>query len=189
MMFVFLLFFFSLFFCLFFFVLFFFFSSYRMPAVTSPKWVPMRWGSCLQQSPIPLGLNWMKLFSVSHVIYRTGVCGRLAHVLACNSSFLEPRRKKVNECSKDVRQAQQRPESPTVTLTWHACKYKVHHQDSTWGASSVLGSASERDRLNDWVSVLLRLQLCRLVIVWFAFVCTSLTMIIACILDPMFSFR
>ena len=21
---------------------------------------------------------------------------------------------------------QQRPESPTVTLTWHACKYKVH---------------------------------------------------------------
>ena len=28
---------------------------------------------------------------------------------------------------KTVRQTQQqRPESPTVTLTWHACKYKVH---------------------------------------------------------------
>ena len=28
---------------------------------------------------------------------------------------------------KGVTQAQpQRPESPTVTLTWHACKYKVH---------------------------------------------------------------
>ena len=25
---------------------------------------------------------------------------------------------------------QQRPESPTVTLTWHACKYKVHKEVS-----------------------------------------------------------
>ena len=39
----------------------------------------------------------------------------------------EPTRKAVNQHSKDVIQAhQQRPESPTVTLTWHACEYKVH---------------------------------------------------------------
>ena len=35
--------------------------------------------------------------------------------------------KGVNQCSKDVTQTQQqRPESPTVTLTWHASKCKVH---------------------------------------------------------------
>ena len=34
----------------------------------------------------------------------------------------------VNQRSKDVTQTQeQRPESPTVTLTWHASKYKVHN--------------------------------------------------------------
>ena len=33
----------------------------------------------------------------------------------------------VNSPSKYVTQVQQqRPESPTVTLTWYACKYKVH---------------------------------------------------------------
>ena len=33
----------------------------------------------------------------------------------------------VNQRSKYVTQAQQqRPSSPTVTLTWHACKYRVH---------------------------------------------------------------
>ena len=33
----------------------------------------------------------------------------------------------LNQRSKDVTQVQQqRPELPTVTLTWHACKYKVH---------------------------------------------------------------
>ena len=32
----------------------------------------------------------------------------------------------VNQRLKYVRQVQQRPEPPTVTLTWHACKYKVH---------------------------------------------------------------
>ena len=46
--------------------------------------------------------------------------------------------------SKYLTQAQQGPESPTVTLTWHACKYKVHklHQrryiNSTRGTSSSL---------------------------------------------------
>ena len=35
--------------------------------------------------------------------------------------------KGVNQRSKYITQVQQqRPESPTVTLTWHACKYKVH---------------------------------------------------------------
>ena len=28
----------------------------------------------------------------------------------------------VNQRSKDFTQQQQRPESPTVTLTWHTCK-------------------------------------------------------------------
>ena len=43
--------------------------------------------------------------------------------------------------SKDVTQTQQRPESPTVTLTWHASQAKVHklHQSTTvtltWHAS------------------------------------------------------
>ena len=33
----------------------------------------------------------------------------------------------VNLRAKSVTQVhQQRPELPTVTLTWHACKYKVH---------------------------------------------------------------
>ena len=36
--------------------------------------------------------------------------------------------KGVNQRSKYVTQVPQRPESPTVTLTWHACKYKVHKQ-------------------------------------------------------------
>ena len=40
---------------------------------------------------------------------------------------VESTHKGVNQCSKYVTQVQQqRPESPTVTLTWHACKYKVH---------------------------------------------------------------
>ena len=40
--------------------------------------------------------------------------------------------KGVNKRSKYVTQVQQqRPESPTVTLTWHACKYKVHKLHST----------------------------------------------------------
>ena len=40
---------------------------------------------------------------------------------------VESTHKGVNQRSKDVTQTQQqRPESPTVTLTWHASKYKVH---------------------------------------------------------------
>ena len=39
----------------------------------------------------------------------------------------ESTHKGVNYRSKYLTQVQQqRPESPTVTLTWHACKYKVH---------------------------------------------------------------
>ena len=42
--------------------------------------------------------------------------------------------KAVNYRSKYVTQVQQRPESPTVTLTWNACKYEVHklHQRYIW---------------------------------------------------------
>ena len=40
---------------------------------------------------------------------------------------VESTSKEVNQRSKYATQAQQRPESPTVTLTWHACsKCKVH---------------------------------------------------------------
>ena len=42
-----------------------------------------------------------------------------------------------NQRSKYVTQVQQqRPESPMVTLTWHACKYKVHKLHPTRGTSS-----------------------------------------------------
>ena len=43
------------------------------------------------------------------------------------SARAESTHKGVNQRSKYVTEVQQqRPESPTVTLTWHACKYKVH---------------------------------------------------------------
>ena len=42
------------------------------------------------------------------------------------SARAESTHKGVNQSSKDVTQAQQRPESLMVTLTWHACKYKFH---------------------------------------------------------------
>ena len=43
-----------------------------------------------------------------------------------NSKTAQSTHKGVNWRSKDVTQIQQqRPESPTITLTWHACKYKV----------------------------------------------------------------
>ena len=41
------------------------------------------------------------------------------------STPAESTHKGVNWCSNYVTQVQQqRPESPTVTLTWHVCKYK-----------------------------------------------------------------
>ena len=41
--------------------------------------------------------------------------------------WLQPTHRGVNQHSKDITQTQQqRPESPTVTLTWHARKYKGH---------------------------------------------------------------
>ena len=46
---------------------------------------------------------------------------------SCLSSLPESTNRGDNHLSKYVTQAQQqRPESPTVTLAWHACKYKVH---------------------------------------------------------------
>ena len=50
------------------------------------------------------------------------------------SARTESTNKGVNQRSKCVtRVQQQRPESPTITLTWHAWKYKVHklHQRYT----------------------------------------------------------
>ena len=42
------------------------------------------------------------------------------------SAHAESKHKGVHKRSKSVTQVQQqRPESPTVTFTWHACKYKV----------------------------------------------------------------
>ena len=42
------------------------------------------------------------------------------------SARAESTHKGVNQSSKDVTQAQQRPELLIVTLTWHVRKYKVH---------------------------------------------------------------
>ena len=39
--------------------------------------------------------------------------------------LLESTQKGVNEHSKDVTQTQQKPESPKLTPTWYASKYKV----------------------------------------------------------------
>ena len=58
-----------------------------------------------------------------------GVCGGRVwgeKVLLQGCTNLTMTDKGVNWRSKYVTQVQQRPESPTVTLTWHACKYKVH---------------------------------------------------------------
>ena len=60
----------------------------------------------------------------------------------------ESTHKEINQRSKEVTQVQQqRPESPTVTLTWHASKYKVRklHQryilkgETVWPSGKVLG--------------------------------------------------
>ena len=49
------------------------------------------------------------------------------------ANHLPSTHKGVNWRSKDITNAQQqRPESPTVTLTWHACKYKVHKLHQTY---------------------------------------------------------
>ena len=44
------------------------------------------------------------------------------------SARAESTHKGVNQRSKYVTQIQQqKTEPPTVTLTWHACKYKIHN--------------------------------------------------------------
>ena len=47
------------------------------------------------------------------------------HVEGCQQQH-ESTNKGVNQCPKAITQTQQRPESPTVALTWHTCKYKGH---------------------------------------------------------------
>ena len=55
------------------------------------------------------------------------------------SARAESTHKRVNQRSKYVTQIQQqRPELPTVTLTWHACKYLVHKLGCTSGGVYVL---------------------------------------------------
>ena len=56
---------------------------------------------------------------------------RAVSVLPCLGSVQNTKstHKGVNQSSKYVTQVlQQRPESPTVTLIWHACKYKQVHK-------------------------------------------------------------
>ena len=55
-------------------------------------------------------------------------CGKAAWTTCGkNRTYFKSTHKGVNSRCKYVTQVQQqRPESPTVTLTWHACKYKVH---------------------------------------------------------------
>ena len=48
-------------------------------------------------------------------------------VVFCFCLFVYSTHKGVNQRSKDVTQVQQqRPEWPSVTPTWHECKYEVH---------------------------------------------------------------
>ena len=52
---------------------------------------------------------------------------------AAQCACTESTHKGVHQRSKDVTQTkQQRPESPTVTLTWHASKYKVYKLHQRW---------------------------------------------------------
>ena len=57
---------------------------------------------------------------------RRNVVGTNLKQNEAQSARAESTHKGVNQSSKDVTQAQQqRLESPTVTLTWHACNYKA----------------------------------------------------------------
>ena len=56
---------------------------------------------------------------------------------------VQPTHKGVNYLSKYVTQVQQRrSESPTVTLTWHACKYKVHKLHQRYNLKQIISSLS-----------------------------------------------
>ena len=57
--------------------------------------------------------------------------------------------KGVNLCLKVITQAQQqRPESPTETLTWHVCKYKLHklHQRNIHVPFDLFAGSSRQPR-------------------------------------------
>ena len=60
--------------------------------------------------------------------------------LSCKGLGQESTHKGGNQRSKYVKQAQQeRPQSLPVTLTWHACQYKVHKLHQRGTSSSWLG--------------------------------------------------
>ena len=68
-------------------------------------------------------------------------------------SFAESTYEWVNKRSKYVTQVQQqRPESPTVTLTWHTCKHKVHklHQRYILCMLSLHERSGPRSVLDFW---------------------------------------
>ena len=51
---------------------------------------------------------------------------KAASHLKCKLAERESTHNGVNKRSKHATKVQQRPESSTVSLTWHVCKYKVH---------------------------------------------------------------
>ena len=66
-------------------------------------------------------------FSVRSVINSSQWAFFVNYCQIRNTRCVQSTHKGVNLHSKDVTQAQQqRPQYPTVTLTWHASKYKVH---------------------------------------------------------------
>ena len=106
-----------------------------------------RWGVGDPDSKRPTIMTWRRgqgseyPCTCSHVSCTATLGKFVSDVCVCVSSLTKtlsgllqiynlktfPTHKGVDQRSKDVTHVQQqRPESPTVTLTWLACKYKVH---------------------------------------------------------------
>ena len=65
---------------------------------------------------------------LAHIECRSSSVGRCVNLKQneAQNACAESANKGVNYHSKYVTEVRQRPESPTVTLNWHACKYKAH---------------------------------------------------------------
>ena len=73
----------------------------------------------------PPNSNWMSLVPCMQR-YNYKVNKLCQELISAQLQLSKSTNRGVNQCSKYVtRVQQQRPESPTVTLTWHACKYMV----------------------------------------------------------------
>ena len=75
-----------------------------------------------------------KTFSADHAFY---IYIYIFNKLQAHETFClgrkEPPHKGVNQRSRNVTQTHhQRPESPTVPLTWHASKCNVHELHQSW---------------------------------------------------------